>query len=92
VLEIKQGIWIDEQWIRNAGLGTRLQIVVQRGEIRILAVRDEAERPESLTGWEIFRSLGHDAQPGRLPNAAAEHDRYLYGKVLTTVRRGLEGK
>ena len=29
---------------------------------------------------EVFRSLGHDAQPGRLPNAAVEHDRYLYEK------------
>jgi GDPmannose 4,6-dehydratase len=29
---------------------------------------------------EVFHYLGHDAQPGQLPNAAAEHDRYLYGK------------
>jgi hypothetical protein len=80
VLEVQQGIWIDEQWIRNAGLGTRLQVVVRPGEIRILPVRDEAEQPESPKGWEIFRSLGYDAQSGRLPNAAVEHDRYLYGK------------
>lgn len=80
VLEVQQGIWIDEQWIRNAGLGTRLQVVVRPGEIRILPVPDEAERKESPRGWEVFRSLGRDAQPGRLPNAAAEHDRYLYGK------------
>ncbi len=80
VLEVQQGIWIDEQWIRNAGLGTRLQVVVQPGEIRILPVRGEAERPESPKGWEVFRSLGRDAQPGRLLNAAVEHDRYLYRK------------
>jgi hypothetical protein len=80
VLEVQQGIWINEQWIRNAGLGTHLQVVVQPGEIRILPVRDKPERPESSTGWEVFRSLGHDAQPGRLPNAAVEHDRYLYEK------------
>jgi hypothetical protein len=78
VLEVQQGIWIDEQWIRNAGLGTRLQVVVRPGEIRILPVRDESERQESSKGWEVFRSLGYDAQPGRLPNAAVEHDRYLY--------------
>jgi hypothetical protein len=80
VLEVQQGIWIDEQWIRNAGLGTRLQVIVRPGEIRILPVRDESERQESSKGWEVFRSLGRDAQPGRLPNAAVEHDRYLYGK------------
>jgi hypothetical protein len=59
---------------------TRLQVVVQPGEIRILPVPDEAERQESLKGWEVFRSLGHDAEPGRLPNAAVEHDRHLYEK------------
>jgi len=80
VLEVQQGIWIDEQWIRNAGLGIRLQVIVQPGEIRILPVMDEVERRESPTGWEVFRSLGRDAQPGRLANAAVEHDRYLYEK------------
>ena len=80
VLEVQQGIWIDEQWIRNAGLGIRLQVIVQPGEIRILPVMDEVERRESPTGWEVFRSLGYDAQPGRLANAAVEHDRYLYEK------------
>ena len=80
VLEVQQGIWINEQWIRNAGLGTRLQVVVRPGEIRILPVPDKAERPESSKGWEVFRSLGRDAQPGRLPNSAVEHDRYLYRK------------
>jgi hypothetical protein len=80
VLEVQQGIWIDEQWIRNAGLGTHLQVVVRPGEIRIIPVLDEAERPESPKCWEIFRSLGRDTQPGRLPNAAVEHDRYLYEK------------
>jgi hypothetical protein len=80
VLEVQQGIWIDEQWICNAGLGIRLQVVVRPGEIRILPVLDEVERRESPTGWEVFRSLGCDAQPGRLPNAAVEHDHYLYEK------------
>ncbi len=80
VLKVQQGIWIGEQWIRNAGLGTRLQMVVRPGEIRILPVPGEAEQQQSPKGWEVFRSLGRDAQPGQLPNAAVEHDRYLYGK------------
>lgn len=81
VLEVQQGIWIDERWLREAGLGSRLQVVVQPGEIRILAGPTEVEQQEpSEQGWEVFRSLGRDAQPGQLQNAAAEHDRYLYGK------------
>lgn len=81
VLKVQQGIWIDEQWIRNAGLSTHLRVLVQPGEIRIQAVPTEGEQQAcSENGWDVFRSLGHDAQPGHLPNAALEHDRYLYGK------------
>jgi len=80
-VKVQQGIWIDEQAIRDAGLGSHLRIVVQPGEIRILSLLDEAElERSSKKGWDVFRSLGRDAQPGRLPNAAAEHDGYLYGK------------
>jgi ribosomal protein L16/L10AE len=83
VLEVQRGIWIDEQAIRSARLGARLRVVVQPGEIRILAMPTKVEReeaPKSEKGWDVFRSLGRDAQPGQLSNAAAEHDRYLYGK------------
>ena len=81
VLEVQQGIWIDQRWIRNAELGTRVRVVVQPGEVRLLAVPTEGgPRELSEDGWDVFRSLGRDAQAGQLPNAAVEHDRYLYGK------------
>ncbi|OIN96805.1 MAG: hypothetical protein AUJ21_01300 [Anaerolineae bacterium CG1_02_58_13] len=81
VLEIQQGIWIEEKWLQNAGLGQRLQVVVKPGEIRILSLPAETDVPGSAAdGWTIFRSLGQDASRGRLSNAAVEHDRYLYGK------------
>jgi len=35
------------------------------------------ERATSQVGWDIFNSLGRDAQPGVLPDAAAKHDTYL---------------
>lgn len=35
VLQVQHGIWIDEQWIQDAGLKGRLRILVQPGEIRI---------------------------------------------------------
>lgn len=51
VLEVQQGIWINEHWIRDAQLGTRLQIVVRPGEIRILSMpgAQGAEENEART-------------------------------------------
>lgn len=40
------------------------------------------ENATSQIGWEIFNALGRDAQPGVLPDAAAKHDTYLYGKAI----------
>ena len=83
-LEVQQGIWISEQWIRRAGLGARLRVLVLPGEIRILSAPVKVgQRAVSARGWDVFRSMGRDAPPGQLPNAAVEHDRYLYGKKDT---------
>jgi len=80
-LEVQQGIWIDEQWLQSAGLGSRLQVTVQSGEIRIAAAPAKSAQPISPEmGWSIFRSLGKNAKVGKLQNTAVEHDRYLYGK------------
>ena len=78
VLEVRQGVWIDEQWIHDAGLGSRLEVVVKPGEIRILPVDCPAKSEGTAGGWDTFRSLGDGAPPGRLTNAAADHDRCLY--------------
>jgi hypothetical protein len=62
--------------------------------VRVLKSADAKERlemailsePALSRDWlsqdedEAWRSLGSNAEPGQLPNAAAEHDRYLYGK------------
>ena len=80
-LEVQQGIWIDEQWLQSAGLGSRLQVTVQSGEIRIAAAPAKNAQPVSPEmGWSVFRSLGKNAKTGKLKNASVEHDRYLYGK------------
>lgn len=79
-LEIRQGIWIEKEWLRNAGLGSRLHVTVRPGEIRILPAGGEEERVGTALGWDVFCSLGNEATPGQLPDAAVEHDRYLYGK------------
>jgi hypothetical protein len=78
---VREGVWIDEEWLRTAGLGRNLQIEVQPGEIRIsdLPVEGLLDKP-SPRGWETFREMGRKAQSGKLPNASSDHDRYLYGK------------
>lgn len=56
--------------------GTSLQIVVD--------VPDAASKPDeprtSEAAWDVFRSLGRDARPGKLVDPSIEHDRYFYGK------------
>ncbi len=55
VLEVKQGIWIDEQLLRSAGVGAQWQVLVQPGEIRIIpvAVSDAQPAPEDrrMVNW-----------------------------------------
>jgi hypothetical protein len=53
---------------------------VQAGEIRIVTANTPAPAISSEKGWKVFRSLGKDARRGNLPDAALQHDRYLYGK------------
>lgn len=85
-LEIQQGIWIERRLLQDAGLGSRLQVIVQPGEIRILAASAEAEQSESVEElWteearEAWRSLWQEAEPGQLHNPSENHDLYLYGK------------
>ncbi len=79
-LEVQQGLWIDERWIREAGLGPRLRVVIRPGEIRIVPeVETATAQTEAGSGWDVFRRLGDDAPVGRLSNVAVEHDRYIYG-------------
>jgi len=42
----------------------------------------EFSEVRETAGWDIFNSLSHDAQPGRLSEAATNHDAYLYGKAV----------
>ena len=87
ILQVRQGIWIDEQLLRSAGVGEQCQVLVQPGEIRILplAIGLESATPDvelsdaTRAAWQVFRSLGRNAPQGKLPNTSTDHDRYLYG-------------
>lgn len=80
-LEVQQGIWIDMRWLHQAGLTSHCQIEIKPGEIRIVEAGGDTIHPAPTEkDWDVLRSLGSNAEPGRLPDAAVEHDRYLYGK------------
>ena len=81
VEEMETGIWIDQESLREAGLTLPIRVIVDAGEIRIVpASAVEATPAPNADAWDAFRSLGSDAHPGQLRDAASEHDRYLYGK------------
>lgn len=80
LLDLEQGVWIDRERLTEAGLAPPLRVVVREGEIRIVAAAEETPEAAPVDGWDVFRSLGSDAPHGRLKDAAADHDRHLYGK------------
>lgn len=81
VLDVTQGIWIDERWLHKAELGSRVQVEMRTGEIRIRAASKTAEEIKpSQKGWDFLKTLGDNAAVGCLENSAKNHDRYLYGK------------
>jgi hypothetical protein len=47
-------------------------------QVTIRLLQPDTEQVERA--WEVFRELGRDAGPGRLSDAATQHDRYLYSK------------
>lgn len=82
IIHIQQGVWIEEQWLKKAGLGMHVQIKFLPGEIRIQSAPPlPGEKKPSRKGWNTLRTLGDDAEEGCLGNASENHDRFLYGKV-----------
>ena len=50
--------------------GIDLNQILQPGEIRILPGPAAGERVGTALGWNAFRTLGDEATPGQLPDAA----------------------
>ena len=81
ILNVSQGVWIDKRWLQKAGLGSRLQVEMRTGEIRIQAAAEKTKEVKpSEKGWDTFQTLGDNGVVGCLKNAAQNHDRYLYRK------------
>jgi hypothetical protein len=57
------------------------QLLIQRLNT-LLAATDEPVAADPATetpdAWDVFLSIGSEAQPGHLQDAALKHDHYLY--------------
>lgn len=84
VLEVQHGIWINERWIRDAQLGTRLQIVVRPGEIRIVSMpgAQGTEEEEELISEDPVLAVTGILSGEAL--SAEEIERALYGEGTTS--------
>lgn len=47
--------------------------------VRVTILMDEPEEEETDSAIKCFRSMGKNAEPGRLAEASVRHDEYLYG-------------
>jgi hypothetical protein len=84
VLEVQHGIWINERWIRDAQLGTRLQIVVRPGEIRIVSMpgaQGTEEEEELISEDPVLAVTGILSGEAF---SAEEIERALYGEGTTS--------
>lgn len=79
-IELQQGLWIQQQWLIEAGLDDKVQIVIQEGEIRIISAAQSAHKKKQEAGWDVFLSLEKDAPTGDVKDVSTNHDNYLYQK------------
>lgn len=52
-MEVQEGIWLSKSLLEKAGLGSRLQVAIEAGEIRIIAAppdESETEKQEVKNG------------------------------------------
>ena len=76
----QQGLLIQQQWLMEAGLAEKVQIVIQDGEIRIISASQSAYQNKQEAGWDVFLSLEKDAPTGEVKDVSTNHDNYLYKK------------
>ena len=43
IINVSQGVWLDERWLHKAGLGSRVQVELRTGEIRIHSPSETTE-------------------------------------------------
>jgi hypothetical protein len=48
--------------------------------VKVVITLTTPETENAKDAWNLFRSMGHSAQPGIFEKSAEDHDRHLYGK------------
>lgn len=75
IIQVVQALPQEEQQL----LIERLNLLHQPKSTTVVEATGKASEQDS-DAWEIWRTLGDDAVPGRLENPSVNHDRYLYSK------------
>lgn len=48
--------------------------------VKVIITLPPPEAESTNDAWNLFRSMGHSAEPGILEKSAEDHDHHLYGK------------
>lgn len=77
IVQVVQSLPKEEQTFLIKRLNS---LFTQAQQAEQTSLASPAEEPLDEEGWEVWRSLGDDAVPGRLENPSMNHDRYLYSR------------
>lgn len=77
IVQVVQSLPKEEQTFLIKRLNS---LFTQAQQAEQISLASPAEEPVDQEGWEVWRSLGDDAVPGRLENPSMNHDRYLYSR------------
>jgi hypothetical protein len=55
-------------------------LLIQKLNLLLTQTPSETMTSESQDPWDIFLSIGNEAEPGKLENPSIEHDCYLYSQ------------
>ena len=58
-IELQQGLWIQQQWLIEAGLDDKVQIVIQEGEIRIISASQSSLTISTASSSPLSRIVGN---------------------------------
>jgi len=95
VLEEQKGLWIEEQLLRQADLGERLRVVVEKGEIRILpAVAISSQLPYDTPADEaqLILKQVHEEAVALYGGQAPPDDQPYFGDMTWQEYRALSEK
>ncbi|NJL20235.1 MAG: hypothetical protein HC895_04435 [Leptolyngbyaceae cyanobacterium SM1_3_5] len=77
IVQMIQTLSAEEQQMLVQQLNTLLTTTDEKPDEKPV---EQAASSTDSDAWDVFLSLGSEAQPGHLQDAAVNHDRYLYSQ------------